>query len=204
MWMSNATLAEAKPDQEARVADWAAQISEGDFKSVQARFAKFGAAGPVLTWRPTADDVGPLPLKFLLSYWTRLKGERALPDAAQIDPLEMRPALGHINLLDVVDDGRDFRFRLFGTAVVAATEVDLTGDLLSETPGSAFLVEYELALHRAAYRLGAPAATSYTPPASLSPATWNMLLLPFANQSGAIIRILTGVVAVAMPRRADA
>ena len=201
MWMNNATVLDPEPSQEDRVAALAAQLSDGDLKAVRVQFASLGAAGPALLWQPAAEDIAPAQLRFLLTHWNRLRGAERFARADRIDPLEMRPALGYINMLDPVDEGRDFRFRLFGSAIAAAAEFDLTGELMSEGKIAPFLMEYELALHRAVFKRGEPALTSLTPPASLSQATWHKLVLPLADESGAIVRMLTGVVPVT--HRAD-
>lgn len=44
----------------------------------------------------------------------------------------LRPWIGQLVLMDVIDGGLDFRYRLIGTGIVTAVGRDLTGRLVSE------------------------------------------------------------------------
>lgn len=69
---------------------------------------------------------------FVETIWKRLRdGNRA--HRKMIDPLELGAAvLPHIVLLDVIDGGEDFRWRLFGGAHSNEYGVNLTGHFLSD------------------------------------------------------------------------
>lgn len=72
-------------------------------------------------------------LKALALYWAGRAPGR-LPARADIDPAAFVPLLGNVFLIDVLHaPALDFRFRLFGTAMVEVYKRDLTGRLLSET-----------------------------------------------------------------------
>jgi PAS domain-containing protein len=74
-----------------------------------------------------------LPLiKELLAYWERKRGMRLAPRRADIDPADLRMHLPNIFMVDVLDGGGDFRYRLIGTAIVAGLGRDSTGKRLSE------------------------------------------------------------------------
>jgi hypothetical protein len=64
----------------------------------------------------------------VLTYWVRKRGPRAMPRKADIDPLEV-PAklLPNLQVIEVVDGGARFRYRLVGTASVQAYGKDYTG-----------------------------------------------------------------------------
>lgn len=66
-------------------------------------------------------------------YWEERRGARDIPDRADIDVLDLKPWLGWLNMLDVIDGGEDFRYRVFGTNHVARLGVDVTGKLASES-----------------------------------------------------------------------
>ena len=64
----------------------------------------------------------------LYLYWLGKRGDRAMPARADLDPVEMpRSALKDMGLIDVVEQGRDFRYRLVGTNNVSRMGVDITG-----------------------------------------------------------------------------
>ncbi len=67
----------------------------------------------------------------LVAYWQAHRGDRAMPARRDIDPLTIpRATLPHVFLVDVEPEGR-FRYRLIGTAVVAMTGRDITGQQIS-------------------------------------------------------------------------
>lgn len=63
-----------------------------------------------------------------LTYWAAKRGGRPMPRKRDIDPTEM-PAkiVPNLQLIDVIDGGARFRYRLIGTATVDAYGEDFTG-----------------------------------------------------------------------------
>lgn len=90
----------------------------------------------------TPPPQGPIPeseldprLKALLDYWRGKCGPGRLPARADIDPLELKPLLGNINLIEVVsqpEGGLRFRYRLFGTEFVFYHGGDMTGQWVDQ------------------------------------------------------------------------
>lgn len=68
----------------------------------------------------------------LHAYWLSKKGTRSAPPRSAIRPDEIVNLLSSVALLDVVGDPPRFRFRLFGTRLVAAYGQDLTGKFVDE------------------------------------------------------------------------
>src|SRR3546814_16038514 len=81
-----------------------------------------------------SSDLPTPQLSFLLRYWLGLQDSdgRVAPD--RIDPMQMRPALGHIMLLDVLDGGADYRYRVYGSEIAQRAGFDMTGKCPSELP----------------------------------------------------------------------
>src|SRR5579862_1934164 len=63
----------------------------------------------------------------LVRYWESKRQGRRLPSRLQIDPLEMRPFIGDIFMLDVIGAPQRFRYRLIGTNIVLKVGRDSTG-----------------------------------------------------------------------------
>ena len=63
----------------------------------------------------------------LSGYWAQKRGTRAIPLRADIDPLDLTRHLASLFLLDVIESGRDFRYRLVGTMVTDMNERNVTG-----------------------------------------------------------------------------
>lgn len=110
------------------------------------------------------SDLDPR-LKILLRYWNEKRAGRPLPSRADIDPLELKPVLGNIVLIDVVpsdqhEHGRRFRYRLFGTEFVFYHGTDLTGHWLDEIPNTGFR-DSLIAMYNAVVDDGAKRMVSY-------------------------------------------
>ncbi len=74
-----------------------------------------------------------------LETWQRLRGERRMPSRADMSPRVMRGFLKYMALLQVLDEGRDFRFRVAGDAVNLQQGMPLQGmstaDIDARIPG---------------------------------------------------------------------
>lgn len=68
-----------------------------------------------------------------LSYWMGKRGGRSMPRKRDIDPIEI-PAkiLPNLQIIEVIDGGARFRYRLIGTALVEAYGKDFSGLIVDE------------------------------------------------------------------------
>lgn len=102
-------------------------------------------AGFSYTLEPNLGDAPKF--RDLFAYWERKRGLRAMPRRADIDPLELKPHLGSLVLVEVLSGPERFRFRLVGTKVVEAYGRDSTGKTVEQVfagadpVGYAFLIE---------------------------------------------------------------
>jgi hypothetical protein len=67
-----------------------------------------------------------------LDYWRRKRNGRAMPQRSDIDPIDLRAVLAHLQITEVVEGGSRFRYRLVGTAIVAAFGAEFTGKFVDE------------------------------------------------------------------------
>lgn len=179
-----------------RVEAWAEQFARGDLSQMNAVFAANGAVAPRVLWRPHSRQLPSLQLRFILDYWSDLKGEADLPRSSGVDLRQLAPILGYETLIDVVDGGRDFRYRRCGGVLIGVSGNDMTGKLLSEHPTSAYVVESSLALYRAACRRREPVYTERTPAAAAFTKSWQRLLLPLTGDANRIESFLVGSVPI--------
>jgi PAS domain-containing protein len=178
-----------------RVATWAAALAAGEAHALHETFMAKGGAAPDIVWAPPVDRLSAPQLRFLLRYWSELAGERDMPVAKQIDALEMRPALGYVNLLDLIEGGKDFRYRVFGSNIAAVAGYDMTGRQLSALKTVPYMAEFALATCRAVVQRRQPMLTEHRPPPSAVPTVaWNDLVLPLAGEDGSVVRLLIGSV----------
>lgn len=73
----------------------------------------------------------------VLAYWHRLRGERAMPTRADLNPLDIPKLLSSVILMDVQHDPLDFRYRLIGTEIDRICNRNYKGMRLSELPDKA-------------------------------------------------------------------
>jgi hypothetical protein len=76
-------------------------------------------------------DIHHAPLRALWAYWASKREGNVLPGRQHIAPHDMRAWLGNLLLLDVMEGGRDFRYRLHGAKLVTMFGHDLTGGVVS-------------------------------------------------------------------------
>jgi len=143
---------------------------------------------------PEPDSIAQPNLRRLLSYWTQLRGDRRLPHQCKIDPIEMRDLLGFINLLDVVNDGDDFRHRLCGSKIADAQGADFTGSMVSAAASDRYEAAFLQGSCRAVVKDPSPLITVHCTLSQQRSITWTRLVLPLADDSGAVTRILIGCV----------
>jgi hypothetical protein len=74
-----------------------------------------------------ADDGVDPRLAALRRYWDAVRGRRAMPSRADIDPADIPRLLPHLFLVDVGATVDDLRWRLAGTEVVRLFGLEVTG-----------------------------------------------------------------------------
>lgn len=175
-----------------------AQLANGHLSGTIALFARERRRAPIVVWKPDPVILVRDELRFLAEHWNLLRAGRDFPDIGDIRPESMLPVLGFVMLIDVIDGGRAFRYRLYGSRIAAYSGKDWTGKTTAdmiESMGTAAPVFYD-ALYRAVLLRPEPVFTSNTSIVELSTATWLRLVLPLAKGRAGIVRFLVGNVPV--------
>ena len=77
----------------------------------------------------------PLPqLRQLYDYWEKKRAERRWPKRSDIDPVEMRFALGNIDLVEIGYDPIVFLFRISGSNIDRDEGFNMQGKTLDDYP----------------------------------------------------------------------
>lgn len=79
---------------------------------------------------PEADAA----LRKLYGLWEGRRRGRAVPARRDLDVLELREWLGWLTVIDMIDGGDDFIYRIFGTSQASQIGMDLTGRRASACP----------------------------------------------------------------------
>ena len=83
---------------------------------------------------PVAPPLVHPAARTLFAYWRGKAAPGRLPGRAEVDPLEMKAALGCLALIEVHRAPLRFRYRLHGAKLAALDGFDLTGKWLDEHP----------------------------------------------------------------------
>ncbi len=175
----------------------AADLAAGDSTSAGRLFLENGGQPPIVLWRPRPEAISVPQLAFLVQYWDSLPraAGAATPHLRSIDPQAMRKALGFVALIDIVDGGTDFSYRVYGTRIAERYGSDLTNRKTSEIDDGSYAAAFLVAVYRAALKRAEPVFTEHFPSPRSSSAKWSRVVLPLIGDSGGIERFLAGIVA---------
>ena len=179
-----------------RIDAWTAFVLANDIAPIAEVFESAGAGTPEVHLSPRPEQISAEALRFLVQRWYHLRASGSSPHLRHIDPFALRPALGYLMVLEPVDGGRDFRYRLFGSSIARISGFDMTGRKLSEHPARAYVSEFGIAVCRASLRGGQPIYSTRHPVGAEFTTCWHRLALPFVDDAGVPARILGGTVPV--------
>lgn len=84
----------------------------------------------------SADDLSSDAQKAMFEYWQKARGKGQLPPKTALDPVEFpRGALPVLAVVEPAEDD-DFRVRITGTGIRAATGRDFTGEMVRGLDGA--------------------------------------------------------------------
>lgn len=130
------------------------------------------------------------PHRTLFAYWRR-RADGRLPSRREIDPVDIPAVLPSISLTDVVrrDDGRRYRRRLVGTAVVETFGQDNTGRWVDEVYRGESLAQL-IAAYEEVVETARPRIDHCTlPVAGRDYVSYDRLTLPLADD-GRVVDVL--------------
>jgi len=84
------------------------------------------------TRMPVVDALDTDAFRFVFELWRARRRGRPLPARGDFDPLDLKPVLARLMLIEVQDDPPDFRYRLAGTHSRDLTGQEWTGRSIRE------------------------------------------------------------------------
>lgn len=164
----------------------------GEFGPLERYLESHGFKGLALRWAPDSAALDVPELAFLHDYWLRLPKIGALARFDAIDPLDMRPALGNVMLLEADKTADDYRYRLYGSRIAERAGFDLTGKLTRDVPTHPAIGLFFRVCYRACAQRKIPLFTRHVPPASIGVVHWSRIVLPLADETGEARHFLVG------------
>lgn len=71
----------------------------------------------------------------LLALWEKKRGKRLMPARSDFDVIsDLRPVLGRLMLMEVIEGGANYRFRVFGSTIAALVGEEHQSKGLSDIP----------------------------------------------------------------------
>lgn len=180
------------PERAARRRGWRDNIARLELADIATAFTSGGAAAPEVVWRPSAGDCAASINEFLIAHWFELSPTNGVPPLTSIDPLFFKVALGYVHLLEPIDGGADFRYRVFGSLISSVSGFDMTGHAMSDFDASDYVVDFSIAASAAVTDRREPLLTRRKPHGAAQTSIWERLTLPFADEDGRIQRLLVG------------
>ena len=175
-----------------RIERWHQDLLAGRLERIRAVFAANGLGGAELTRSPQPAMLLAPANRFLLEYWLSERGaDGSLPPVSAVDPVRLAPVLGRLLVVEPVDGGADFRYRLYGSVTAAFVNLEMTGKLLSNHPVGPEMVCFGIALYRALMDRPEPVLTVFTPVIA-NYARWERLVVPFIGKDGTVRRFVVG------------
>ena len=163
-----------------------------DAAAIVPHFAQHNIQPPSFHWNPRIGTLYEAPLKVLFQWWRAQRPARGLPSIDAVDPVALKEALGYLMILDVLEDGWDYRYRLYGSEIAQHAKRDYTGQRTSELKVVSPIPTFYIACYRAVLVRPEPLMTRNQPPTEVATTTWTRLVLPLAGPDGKIARFLVG------------
>ena len=161
-----------------------------DPQTMEGLFQANNLIAPFVQWR---SDMARLPaeeLRRLAALWSSRRRAPLTPSIHSIDLDEVARDGDYVMAIDVLADGEDFHYRLYGQRIAEVTGFNMTDKLLSSVPTQSALAAFFLASYRAVTLSKLPLLTIHQPPSYAI--YWTRLILPLVDASGAVTRILAG------------
>ena len=134
----------------------------------------------------------------LLDFYAWLPAISGVPDRSLADAFSLKPWLGSLMILEPLEAGVDFRYRLYGCAIAEVAGFDMTGRKVSDfgsRTGAFFMNVYRRSFSSdtvwLTHNLGEHARRFVV---------WERLILPFATSAGGRHLVVSNIpIAVARP-----
>jgi hypothetical protein len=162
-----------------------------------------GAEAPAPKLCPNRSSFAMHPkLVDLLDFWHRKRAGRRMPARGDFDVFELRPWLGYLHLVEVIEGGEDFLHRIYGSEVAAAFGIDLTGKRLIAVPAA--VRESVRRSYAAACESCEPLFIEDDPLLNSSVDRVQALIMPLSADGLVVDRLLIGTALVKRPRETEA
>ena len=140
------------------------------------------------------EETADAELRRLLACWNEIRGARAMPTRSALNPFILRSSLRFVQLFEIVNDGKDFRFKVMGSGIVEQTGLHLTGKCISELESVGVRTRVTAALRRVLETRGPVRLTAdHSALGHLAHKQTEAIWLPLGDEAR-VTHILSGVI----------
>jgi len=169
---------------------------KGDLEPVVDLLDQWDLPEPRCTWLPEVASMPDGRLVAMHALWKAHAGDRDLPSVEDCQPEAYGELASVMMFLDLLEDGRSFRYRHYGEELAAHAYINWTG---RTTVDMASFTEYSL-LYASSYLASSarrePLYTEVISSPRLRTTTWCRLLLPYVNAKGGVVSFACGNVPI--------
>jgi len=128
------------------------------------------------------------------AYWKSRRRDRLMPSRSDIDPVDVPALLPFIVLLDVLNDPRDFRFRLAGTHFRESVGSEVTGLLIGDVFPPTFNAEVHYHCNNCVHRRAPLVGSGKLWVVGREHVDWEGIVLPLSPDDTTVNMLLGGAV----------
>jgi len=128
------------------------------------------------------------------AYWSNIRQDGRPPERNDFNPAAIPHLLPNIFLVDVLNDPRDFCFRLVGTTFLKATSQNLTGLKVTEAFPPEFSSQVLAGWNNVVEKGGPNWARGKVWMKEREFISWQGVALPFQSPGGEVLQLLGGAV----------
>ncbi len=179
----------ASPDNSGDIIDVIADsLTPRQTDVVRHLFNAAGARAPEVIWSPDEAELrSPLLRQYAGICRRYMTPDGKVPTTA-IRLEDFGGLTEWMMMIDLVDDGQDFRYTFYGAAISEHYGQDMTGRLTSDFSGH--IGTFFAGLYKAVHRRGEIAYSEHEPPINVFVRVWQRLIVPLTDKSGKIARFL--------------
>jgi hypothetical protein len=135
------------------------------------------------------DSIEHSDLRTLYDYWNERRRGRRWPSRADINPLDLKFALGNLSLIDVSREPLRFTFRLAGTLLSQRLGMDFTGKSVDEIPDANYRADVS-AVYGKMVETGEPTVSLGERVLDGKPRRFETLRLPLSEDGKSVTMLL--------------
>jgi PAS domain-containing protein len=163
-------------------------LTPGHPDAVRDLFNSAGARAPEVIWSPDDAELRSPLLRQFASICQRYKTADGRIPTTAVRLEDFGGLTERLMIIDLVDDGKDFRYTFYGAGICDYYGHDMVGRLTSDIGGH--IATFFSGLYKAVLRRGEIVYSEHEPPITVFVRVWQRLIVPLTDSNGKIARFI--------------